>query len=109
MSDFCFFIFYLSLRYSNYLSKVKAASPEAIVPVTFSTEFRAPPTECAINEEVPSASPLPNSRGPYTNPSAGLSFKSLNPVEIFLKRLTGLPIILSDPNILYNCFNTEFL
>ena len=50
---FGFFIFSLSLLYSNYLSKVKAASPEAIVPVTFSTELRAPPTEWAINEEVP--------------------------------------------------------
>ena len=30
-----FFIFYLSLIYSNYLSNVKAANPVAIVPVIF--------------------------------------------------------------------------
>jgi len=37
---FCF-----SLIASNYLSNVKTAKPVDIVPVTFDTELRAPPTE----------------------------------------------------------------
>lgn len=57
---FGFFIFSLYLICSNYLSKVNAASPEATVPVTFSTELRAPPTEWAISEPVPYARPFPN-------------------------------------------------
>lgn len=63
-----FFIFYFSLFSSNYLSKVKAAKPVATAPVTFSTELRAPPIECVIKDEVPSAKPLPNYKGPSTKP-----------------------------------------
>ena len=104
---FGFFIFYFSLISSNYLSNVKTANPEAIVPVTFYTEFKAPPIEWAISEVVPSANPFPNSNGPYTNPSLGLSFKSLKPVDTFLNKLTGFPIIFKEPKTLYNCLITE--
>lgn len=44
------------LSFSSFLKlfiKVKAANPVATAPVTFSTELRAPPTECAIKEVVP--------------------------------------------------------
>jgi hypothetical protein len=104
---FGFFIFYFYLICSNYLSNVNAAKPEAREPVAFYTEFSAPPTECAINDDVPWANPFPNSKGPYTKPSLGFYFISLIPVEIFLNKLTGFPIIFKDPNILYNCFMTE--
>ena len=52
---------------------------------------------------------MPNYSGPYTKPSLGLSLRSLKPVDIFLNNPTGLPMILSDPNILYNCLRTELL
>lgn len=65
---FGFSIFSFSLTSSNSLSNVRTAKLDAIVPVTFSTEFNAPPTEWAISEEVPSAIPMPNSIGPFTNP-----------------------------------------
>ena len=95
-----FFILSFYLISSNSLSKVKTANPEATVPVNFSTEFKAPPTEWAIKDVVPCASPFPNYNGPSTKPSLGLSFKSLNPVEIFLNSPTGLPKIFNEPNTL---------
>jgi hypothetical protein len=71
-----------------------------IVPVTFEMDPKAPPIECAIKEEVPSAIPLPNYNGPSTKPSLGLSFRSLIPVDIFLNKPIGFPIMFKDPNIL---------
>ncbi len=62
--------------------------------------MKAPPKEWAIKEDVPSAKPLPNYKGPLTNPYVGLSLKALIPVEIFLKSPIGLPIIFKEPNIL---------
>jgi len=35
-----------------------------MVPVTLETEFNAPPIECAIRDDVPSAIPFPNYKGP---------------------------------------------
>lgn len=100
---FCgFFIFSFSLCYSNYLSKARVASPVETVPVIPDKELKAPPTEWAIKDLVPSAIPNPNSAGPFTKPCAGLSFKSLMPVEMFLKRLIGLPIIFKLPKTLYS-------
>ena len=65
---FGFFIFCLSLISSNYLSNVRTAKPEPTVPVIFSTEFNAPPTEWVISDVAPWANPLVNSNGPSTNP-----------------------------------------
>lgn len=95
-----FFIFYFSLCSSNYSSKARAANPVDTVPVTLDIELNAPPTEWATNDPVPSTIPNPNSAGPLTNPWAGLSFKSLTPVDIFLNKLIGFPIIFKLPNIL---------
>ena len=46
-----------------------------------------------IKEMLPSAIPYPNSIGPSPNPWRGFSWKSISPVEIFLNKPTGLPII----------------
>ncbi len=62
--------------------------------------MKAPPTEWAINEEVPLAKPLPNYKGPFTKPYAGFYLKAWIPVEIFLNKPIGLPIIFKDPKIL---------
>lgn len=71
-----------------------------MVPVTFEMELSAPPIEWAIREVVPSAMPLPNYKGPWTNPSLGLSFRSLMPVEMFLNSPIGLPMMFREPNTL---------
>ena len=70
------------------------------MPVTFDNELKAPPTECVTRELVPWAIPKPNYAGPFTKPYAGFWVKSLKPVDMFLKRLNGFPIILRLPNIL---------
>jgi hypothetical protein len=46
------------------LSNVSAANPDAKAPVTFDTEFKAPPIECVMRDVVPYAKPIPNSKGP---------------------------------------------
>ena len=52
------------------------ASPVETVPVILDKELKAPPTEWATREPVPSRMPFPNSAGPWTNPLAGLVARS---------------------------------
>ena len=50
-------------------------------------------------EAVPSNTPFPTSKGPFTNPCLGFSYKSTKPFPIVLISPTGFPIISKLPAI----------
>ena len=104
-----FFICYFSLCSSKSLSKASIAKLEETVPVTLEIELNAPPIEWATREDVPYAIPIPNSAGPFTKPWAGFVVKSLTPVDIFLNKLIGFPMIFKLPTILYTWLMQVFL
>lgn len=75
----------------------KCVIPVENDPANLLTELKVPAITFLIKLAVPSANPMPPSRGPWTNPSIGFSMKSWTPVAILLKKPIGFPMILRDP------------
>ncbi len=78
----------------------RVVNPPETAPVILLTEFNAPAIVFLIKDPAPFMIPNPPSKGPFTNPSFGLSNKSVKPVEILLNNPTGLPIIFKLPKTL---------
>lgn len=71
-------------------------------PIVFPMDYTAPnaPSNVfLINEPAPTTIPLPNYNGPWLNPLAGSTIKSLNPEPIFPTKLTGADTIPTEPII----------
>lgn len=76
------------------------ARPLEKVPVTFEIELKAPPIECARRDPAPCMIPTPNYAGPYTKPWAGFYLNYLTPVDMFLNRPIGFPMMFKLPKTL---------
>ncbi len=66
--------------------------------------MNAPATVWETKDPAPCTNPSPPSKGPFVNPSTGLSIKSVTPVVILLNNPTGLPSTDNDPRSLSSYF-----